>query len=414
VIWTLFKHYVLSNRSSALIRTIAWLCIGGVGIGVTAMTVVISVMNGFDLAIKDRLLAVEPHVVVSLPPHATPDQEESLVNLLKGRGQAHVFESRDVVIRTMDGLYGGGIAKGVDGPVLTRILREVSKTKREQQRTEDDLGFGAERATSDLEAGEVTIGVDLAYSLGILEGDDLVLVSPDGLLLPQGEVPSYEKVRVKSLLRTNVPDIDSQYLYYTRSTGLPRLNGTIDRGVEIRLKDSNDHKELVAEISAMGFEAETWEQRNSALFHSLRMEKMAIALFLSLSILIASFSIITVLVLLVTHKKSDIGLLMAMGMEPSRARNIFAGVGLWLSGIGLFGGLGLGLGICYVLDRFTLFKLPDVYYDTRIPVEIDTLMLALTVGGSLIIALLASWVPAIMATKMSPTEAIRAIPSERT
>ncbi|HEX4925899.1 MAG TPA: FtsX-like permease family protein [Bdellovibrionales bacterium] len=415
MVWIIFKHYLLSKRSSALIRAIAWLCIGGVGIGVLAMTVVLSVMNGFDSAIRDRLLAVEPHLVVHMQDaHAEPaPDEENVLQLLRGRGQAHAYESRDVIVRTLDGLYGGAVAKGIDSRVLGRILREVSKTRREQQR-DDSLPTGSESGlqTFELAPGEVTMGADLAGSIGVFEGDEVVLASPEALLLPSGEIPTYERVRVKSILRSNVPDIDAQMIYYGREHGLARLKGTIERGVEVRIKDPTDYADLMGEIKSQGFEVESWEQRNSALFHSLRMEKLAIGLFLGLSILIASFSIITVLVLLVTHKKSEIGLLMAMGLAPSKTRNVFAGVGLLLSGIGLFGGLILGLLICVALDKFSFIELPSVYYDTRIPVEIDTVVVAGTIAGSLVVALLASWVPAWLATRVSPTEAIRSIPAD--
>ncbi|MEQ1877282.1 MAG: FtsX-like permease family protein [Bdellovibrionia bacterium] len=414
MVWLIFKHYLLSKRSSALIRSIAWLCISGVGIGVLAMTVVLSVMNGFDLAIRDRLLAVEPHLVVHVTPDANHD-EDAVVQLLAGRGQAHPFESRDVIVRTIDGLYGGAVAKGVDTEALTKILRDVSKTRREQQRDTGPLD-GVESAAGGfrLEPGEISMGVDLANSIGVFEGDEVVLATPEALLLPSGEIPTYEKVRVKNFIRTNVPDIDSEMIFYSREAGLRRLQGQLDRGVEIRLKDPSDYTDLMNEIVHAGYKVESWEQRNSALFHSLRMEKMAIGLFLSLSIIIASFSIITVLVLLVTHKRSEIGLLMAMGLAPARTRNIFAGVGLLLSSIGLFGGLALGVLFCIALDKFSFIRLPDVYYDTRIPVEIDYTVLAGMVGGSLVLALAASWIPALLTTRMSPTEAIRSIPAERT
>lgn len=418
MIWMIFSHYLLSKRSSALVRIIAWLCISGVGVGVAAMVIVLSVMNGFDGAIRKRLLTVEPHLVVHFEKDRVLEQEKRLEGFLadpiakKNQAVAESFETQDVIVRTSDGQHGGAVAQGLSAIAIQDIFAQVNKLKNEEN-LENSKGTFLKKENSmvELNAGEAALGIELAQSLGAFEGDEITVVAPESLLLPAGEIPTFEKLIVKSVMRTNVPDADALNIYYDRSKTLKKLSNTsgIERGMEIRLNNPENFTELKNLLSAKGFKVDSWEDRNSALFHSLRMEKLAMGLFLALSILIACFSILTVLVLLVTHKRSEIGVLMSMGLSVKKTRHIFAGVGMLLSGIGLIGGTTIGLLICLCLDKFPVIKLPDIYYDTRVPVLIDPLVIGIIVVSSVVVSFLASWVPAYLSTRLSPAEIIRPV-----
>lgn len=416
--WTLFRHYLLSRRSSALIRMIGWLCMIGVGISVAAMIVVLSVMNGFDGAIRQRLLSVEPHLVVVSESKDIRQIEMEISKPLveyqknfKDVVSKEPFEIQDVILRTADGLYGGAVAKGMENSNIQMILRESQKIKNEESKLKSrslDITV-PETVTLTLERNEAAIGIDLAQSLGLFEGDLLTVVAPESLLLPPGEIPKYDSLIIKSVLRTNIPEIDGGQIFYQRNSGLRRLSQSSGKevGLELRLDQPNHSESLKNELRRLGYKVESWQDRNAALFHSLKMEKLAMGLFLALSVLIASFSILTVLVLLVTHKRMEMGVLMTLGLSQKRTRRAFASVGCLVAGFGLFGGFTFGIFICWVLDTFPLIELPAIYYDTRIPVSVEPVLLLGLFLASVAIAFLSSWLPAYWSTRTSISDLLK-------
>lgn len=433
--WELFRHYLLSRRAGALIRTVAWLCMAGVAIGVMSLVVVISVMNGFNDQIRRRLLAVEPHLVVKIPglERAELLKTHPLYRDLSARKdiQTEIYENQDVILRTVDGLFGGAVARGVEPRALGYILRETRKallagrSERDSEKGSGENSGKNSGTDSEIETppiadesvnlgpGEVLVGIDLARSLGIFEGDKIVIIPPEALLLPSGEAPPFERVTVRGLLTTNLPDIDAKAIFYGRGEGRGatlanlRRSASQEAGFELRVADPNDVGGLKAELEAKGAKVETWMERNSTMFYALRMEKIAMGSFLALSALIASFSIVTVLVLLLTQKRKDIGVLMSMGLSPRKTRLLFVRLGLWLSGIGIGGGMLLGVIICLIVDNYPLPILPDIYYDTTIPARLSPVFLAGILLASGAIAFVSAYFPARQATRESPAECLR-------
>lgn len=401
----LFRHSLLSRRSSALVRVISWLCILGVGIGVASLVVVLSVMNGFDDAIRGRLISVQPHLIIQANPEIDADKVDGILRTSPG-AKISPFEQQDVIIRTAEGLFSGGQARGLNLDTMENMVRQSRRLRNAENRSNFQV---PENVTLELGPNEVLIGVDLARSLEIFEGDEIVAISPESLLLPSGMLPTYEKVKVRGLVRTNVPEIDNAAIMYEIGNSMKRLKKDSGRetGFEIQLKNPYEFSGLKSEFEIAGFKTESWEDRNKALFYSLKMEKVAMGLFLGLSVLIASFSILTVLVLLVTHKRSEIGVLMAMGLSRRRARMILTSVGLALSSFGVLGGLLFGLLLCWIIDTFPIIKLPDIYYDTRIPVLVDPRVVLALLGASGVISLISSWLPARFITRGTPSSLLR-------
>lgn len=388
-----------------MVRIIGWLSFVGVGLSVVAMVVVISVMTGFGVGMRDRILSVEPHLVVEAP---EPDTRRELIEKLNSRKgiKAHLYESRDVMIRTVDGLYGGASARGIASDTLKKILADLEKKRNEGNLQLTERSFKEETYT--LEKGEVVLGIDLANSLAIFPGDELVVISPEALLLPPGEVPRYERVRVKSLLRSNVPQIDSQVIFYGLGRTFRNLSYTqADLAIEVRLDDPMNFDGLKSDLEANGFSVQSWVDRNSALFYSLKIEKFLMTLFLSLTFLIGSFSIVTLIVLLSNQKRQDMGMLQAMGLATHRIRNLFAGMGVLLSASGMGVGLGLGLLICWWIDKFSILKLPDIYYDTKLPISIDYFTISIVLFLVFVLSALSSIWTSRQSTPRNPIESLR-------
>lgn len=412
--WELFRHYLLSRRAGALIRTVAWLCMAGVTIGVMSLVVVISVMNGFNDQMRKRLLAVEPHLVVQVDDLKSSQALETipLYTFLTSKPgvKTEIFETQDVILRTVDGLFGGAVAKGVSSASMYQLLKETRPVITRSTDGYETPPLLEESAA--LHAGEVFIGIDLARSLGIFEGDKITVIPPEALLLPAGEAPPFERVLVKGLVTTNIPDIDSKVIFYGRGVTFQGFRGpaSLSVGYEIRLPDPYRYEKLRAELlkqAGSQMHVATWIERNSSLFYALRMEKMAMSTFLGLAALIASFSIVTVLVLLLTQKRKDIGVLMSMGLSPHRARWLFVRLGLLLSSVGIGLGIGLGILICWIVNRYPLSILPDIYYDTTIPAKVEPSFIfgILIVAGA--IAFISAYLPAKANTDVLPAESLR-------
>lgn len=414
--WDLFRHYLLSRRAGSLIRTVAWISISGVAIGVMALVVVISVMNGFNDQIRRRLLAVEPHLVATMPSSnglLNADAVKATADFQKFRNtrdvQTDLFENQDVIIRTVDGNYGGAIARGVEAQTLTYILKETRRAVAPAVNSTPFNSVDVQPESADLSKGEIMIGIDLARALGIFEGDTITLIAPEALLLPAGEAPPFERVVVKSLITTNLADIDEKVIFYGRGRSLQTFQNSPSRisGFEIRLPNPQDFQPIKSDLESRGWKVESWVDRNSSLFYALKMEKFAMGAFLALAGLVASFSIVTVLVLLLTQKRKDIGLLMGLGLSPKRTRTIFVQVGLILSAIGIGSGLVIGLIVSVLLDKFPIPLLPEVYYDATIPATIDPLFVFGIVVIASLIAFVSAWIPARQTTRESPAEALR-------
>ncbi|MBK9038715.1 MAG: ABC transporter permease [Bdellovibrionales bacterium] len=420
-----FLRYLFSKRAGALIRIISWICVFGIGLGVMSLIVVLSVMNGFNGTIRDRLLAVDPHLVVGSIVSENRDSTEirnSLAELQSEFGQIRsvdtdLVESQDVILKTLDGTFGGAIAKGMDVGDLQNILVSVQKVGQrhkghygeEIEVRDSEEGVGGVKELARLGPKEVILGADLARSLRILEGDQIMVIPPESLLKPKGEALVYETVTVKALLNSRVADIDSKFMFYHLGQTLGQFKKSASREInlELRFKDPGDHVLYEGDLHKRGFRTSNWIERNEALFFALKMEKLAMTIFLALSALITCFSIITVLVLLLTQKRRDLGILMAMGLSQTRTRWIFTRVGMILSLTGMLSGLGLGLGLCWVLDKYPIDLLPDIYYDSSIPVLVTRELVYFVIFVSVIVAFVSSYFPARANTVKWPALALR-------
>lgn len=404
--WLIFRNYLLSRRSGALVRVVAWHCVIGIGMGVASLVIVLSVMNGFNLTIRSRMLSVEPHLVVTQA--NAPSEKEigdlraSLEEILpKGIEDLERFENQDLILRSVDGVFGGALAKGYDGPSLHAMLTRVWTSLKK-----DTAPPVLE--TAQLGPNEVILGVDLARGLGIFEGDEVILVPPETLLLPKGEIPRFQKFRVKSLLNTQMPEFDSKLMFYNIDTLSKRMRSlSRETGFEIRLKDAYRADDVKKRLKEKGIDAQTWGERDTSLFFALKMESYAMALFLSLAVLITSFSIVTVMVLLMSQKRQDIGMMMALGLSVRRTRWVFLRVGLLLSYLGIFGGVLLGGAVCLLLDWYPMELLPDIYTDSTLPAKLTPRILMFVMGCSTFIAVLGSWLPIWRYVIDNPSMALR-------
>lgn len=399
--WQFFIHYLFSRRAGALIRSISRLCILGVGIGMVALVVVMSVMNGFNRDIKEKLLAAKPHLVVQGDINKYSMWLEELLQM-KGV-QAYQYHKQDVIIKTYDGAFGGAEAMGLTHQALGDFLKRIEQNNSKTKTANLHLG------TNELTHNEIILGVGLAQELDIYEGDQIIIIPPEALLIPKGEMPLYEKAIVTSIIRTEVPEIDNKLIYYNIAGGFKHLSSqrSLESGLEVRVKDLSQVGNIKKILTSRGAQVQTWGERNKSLFYALKMEKIIIGIFIGLSAIITSFSIVTVLALLITQKRKDIGVLMALGMSISRVQKLFIKIGLLLAGCGLGGGLFVGVLLCTLLDNLSLELLPAALYNnTTIPVVIDYNLIIFAGLGGVFVAFLGVYWPTKMGLNITPSEAL--------
>ena len=401
--WSFFKNYLFSKRSGALIRIISWICLIGVTVGVCSLIVVMSVMNGFNENIRTKLLLTKPHLIIKGSEQKLMEWQREFVE--PQVISADIVENQDVILRTVDGVFGGAIAKGVSTAQLQSLFKRLA-----DKRVGEEGSFLYVEDAAELESGEVVLGLGLAKNLSVYEGDQIVIIPPEALLLPAGEMPYYSRVRVKAILQTELQDVDNQTLYYNLDRGLKAIKASRSRyqELEVRLKYDSALGAYKKKALALGAQVETWQDRDRAMLFALKMEKFIIGTFIGLSTIITAFSILTVLVLLITQKRKDIGILMSMGYSKRHTRWLFVRIGLILSYLGLLSGLVLGLMLCLSIDQMHLDILPSIYYDTSIPVSIEWPLIATALIGGSLVAFIGSYVPTSLVLRYSPTEALRA------
>lgn len=417
--WEFFWRFLFSKRAGSVVRRISWLSFAALTISIAALILVISVMTALNRNMRSRLLAVEPHLVIEAVEGSKWEGLSVEVrdrNVVQPDWKAYAFESQDVILRTVEGRFRGAQARGVTAEGLEFISGEIDRINKTQRKKtgSGEVATGLVLKESErLEMGEILIGVDLAYMLGVFEGDSITIVPPEGLLLPGGETPKFEKVRAREILSTNIQDFDAQGLFYLQGKTLASFarSASLRRGLEIWVPDieavDEYKKDLESKLKGLPVKISTWRDRNAALFLSLRLEKVVITLFLSIAAIMAGFSLLIVLGLLISQKRKEIGLLQAIGMSRFQVFKLFQGLALRLSGFGV--GMGVILGVCIALymEKYPLKVLPDIYYDAEVPAYVDARFVLTVIA----VGFLLSFFGGLMVTRplahFNPTDLLR-------
>lgn len=390
------KKLVLSNRSGALVRRITILSFFAIVLSISAFFIVLFVMNGMNKNIKNRILTIEPHLTTINTPAQEPEVQKYLEHAEWVR-----YESLDLILRTIDGQFRGGEATGYTSEGLKTWMNHLLESKKRSQ-----AQHFVETSLNELTLGEneIAIGVDLARSLSLLEGDELTLIPPDTLLLSSLETPVFQKVIVKRILNTDLYDLDSKLIIFNSDKSLKLFSKTLSRhaGTHTWFDSVERADETKKILLAKNIVSETWQEKNSDLFFALKMEKLMIGTFLGLAGLIASSSILTVLALLMSQKKRDIAIIKTLGLSQHRTLWLFTRIGLWISGGAIALGSFLGVGTSLYIQFNPINILPNIYYDSSIPAFVDFKLVGVVVAISALLALFGSYFPARATLKIQP------------
>lgn len=393
------RRYLKTKRKGLFTLVTTAIGVAGVMIGVAALLTTLSVMNGFQTDIRKKIIGAQAHLVVL--GRMDGGGAERVRQAFAGRkdvAAAAPFALGQAIV-TYEGRSMGIVLKGID-PAQEFRVNDLAKTL--------TAGSWARVPAS---TNAIVLGEELAKNLGAWVGDDIVLVSPQGLSTPMGLMPALKRFRVCGTLHTGYYEYDSMTAYTSldAASSFLKIPGRAS-GFGARLSDVALADRAAAELQrelGLSFAVRSFSQMNRTLFAALKLEKYVMFLILTLIIVVAVFNIASNLILMSTEKLRDVGLLMAMGAGPRQIRRIFLWVGLLIGGFGVGSGLLLGLGLCWIIHRYPIVELPsDIYYLSRVPVYVDTGDVLVITLCAFALTLLASIYPAWRASRTDPVEAI--------
>jgi lipoprotein-releasing system permease protein len=405
-------RYLRSRRGSQLLSLISIIAMGGVIIGVSALILVLGVMNGLQNDLRDKILIGSPDLRV-----LTVGDDMTMVDwnttLTKVRAQPGVISAQPFVLKDAMITKGNDYAepvKVVGLPALVAGVPDVTQIRK--YIVSGDFAF---RAPDDTSRG-IVIGQVLAEHLNAWPGTRLVLVTAPGRLQLStafgGFVPSVKQFVITGIFKTGMYEYDSGYAYVELAAGQDLAGiGPRVTGIDVRTPD-RWQAPVVAErlATVLGFPYRTidWQSQNQSLFSALKLEKLAMGVILLLIVLVAAFNIVSTLTMVVTDKTREIGILKAMGMSAASVRRIFLWQGAAIGVVGTTIGVLLGLTAAWALSRFKLIDLdPQVYFIDKLPIQIAVSDVLWIVVASLTVAMLATLWPARQASRLFPVDAIR-------
>lgn len=396
-------RYLKSKKKHKGVSVNTAISIGGVAVGVMALLVVLSVMSGFHLDLQKKILGANAHIIIRDYKGAFSNYNEIFEKLVV---QKDIVSFAPFVLGQVMVSYGerahGVYLRGIDPEKETQTTEIISHIKE---------GSFAE-LSNESELPGIILGRELAANLGVIVGDKITIISPTGEIGPMGMLPRVKHFRVTALFEIGMFEYDSNLVltHIKSAQEFFRLKESIT-GIEVRLDDiyrAPQIKERLQRQLGFPFIIMDWMQMNRNLFSALKLEKFAMFIILVLIVLVASFNIISNLIMNVIEKSREIAILKAIGATNSSIMIVFMLQGLFIGLIGTALGITGGYVLGYILNTYQIIKLPaDVYYLSHLPVKMKLFDFIVVSLSAIIISFLATIYPAWQASKLNPVEPLR-------
>ena len=398
-----------TTRRNGFISFISGVSMLGIALGVAALIIVLSVMNGFQKEVRDRMLGVVSHIeILGADGNALPDLNKTLSEA----GQNPLVIGAAPFVSAQ-----GLLARGED--MKATLIRGIDPA-REPEVT--DLALGQkETGLARLIPGEfgIVLGGELANALGVRQGDKVTLIAPSGQVTPAGVVPRLKQMTVVGTFNSGHFEYDSALalIHMDDAARIYRLEGPT--GIRLKLRDLHQARTVSAELAKSltgNLLIRDWTQQNRTWFAAVQVEKTMMSIILTLIVAVAAFNLVSTLVMTVTDKRADIAILRTLGASPRSIMAIFVVQGAMVGVMGTLAGLLLGLGVAFNIDvivpalerLFHASFLPkDIYLISRMPSDPqqgDILPIAMI---SLMLAFVATIYPSWHASRVNPAEALR-------
>ena len=402
-------RYTRAKKRNHFISFISMISMLGIALGVAALIIVLSVMNGFQKEIRARILGVTPHLQVASETGnmqnweaiekivATHPEVDAAAPFISGQGMLSQNEN-------VQGVMVRGILPGAEDR-LTLLSSKMKAGKLENLRADE---FG------------IVLGVDLARSLGARVGESILLMTPQGQITPAGMVPRLKQFHVVGIFEIGMSPYDNALalIHIVDAQKLYRMGDNVT-GISARLKDLDEARRVAAELDLnipRNLYTSDWTRQNANYFSAVQMEKKMMFIILSLIVAVAAFNIVSTLVMAVTDKQADIAILRTLGASPLSVMKIFMvqGVVIGLTGMltgvisGILIAVNIGTIVPFIESLFGVqFLDKGVYFISELPSDLqrgDVLVVSIF---SFVISILATIYPSWRAAQTQPAEALR-------
>lgn len=405
-------RYTKAKRKNHFISFISFTSMIGIALGVAALIIVLSVMNGFQAELRNRILGVASHLEITGANNQLSDWPK-LANQVKSNPE--VKSSAPYVMAQGMLSYGQGVQGAIVRGVLPKLEDKVA-----------DLGKHMKVGSlDDLKAGEfnIVLGGDLAQLLGISVGEKVVLLAPQGQFTPTGVVPRIKQFKVVGLFQIGMYEYDAglALIHIDDAAKLYRMGNNVS-GLRLKLDDLFDAPVMSAKLTQSLSQTDTsyfvtdWTQQHANFFKAVQLEKRVMFIILTLIVAVAAFNIVSTLVMAVTDKRADIAIMRTFGASPGSIMRIFMIQGALIGVIGTLMGAVFGVLIALNVDTIVpllerifqvQFLAKDVYYISDLPSKVEWQDVITIVVMSFVLSLLATIYPSYKASRINPAEALR-------
>lgn len=402
-------RYTRAKRRNHFISFISLTSMLGVALGVAALIVVLSVMNGFEKELRERILGMTSHAFIT-GTNGTLKEWQSLESMIEG--YPHLVDSAPFVegqaMLSQGSRVRGTLIRGVDPKLENRVSTIGTKLIQGEFSALEPGSFG------------IILGKDLAIAMRAGIGDKITLITPHVTPTPAGVMPRLKRLTVVGIFRIGMYEYDSALaiMNIEDAAKLFRIPGKVT-GLRLKLDDVFQAPQITSELLATlpsNFRAADWTYQHANFFKALKTEKAVMFIILLLIVAVAAFNIVSTLIMMVTDKQSDIAILRTLGMTPGNIMSIFMVqgtlIGLFGTLLGLIGGISLALNLETLIDKLeTLldykFLPPEVYYISDLPSDVhwnDVTIIGIT---AFVLSLLSTIYPSWRASQIRPAEALR-------
>ena len=403
------RRYVRSRSSNSFVSLISAISMLGIAIAVTVLIVVMSVVNGFERELKDRLLAMTAHASISATDGQLTDSDELIrVALNNERVSAAAPYVEGQALLVFEKQISGVELRGID-PQLETSVSGIGGVM--QSGDLDDLAVGK---------FNIVLGVELAETLRAAVGDKVTVTLAQGRVTPAGIVPRNKRFTVTGIYRVGMYEFDRRLAFINISDAqkLYRMGDTVS-GVRLSVTEIYESPAIVREVALENGHlvlVSDWTRRHVNFFRSIQITKSILFVILMLVIAVAAFNIVSTLVMVVKDKQADIAILRTLGAEPSSILKIFVTQGSIVGVLGTLGGVLLGMLLALNLETIIgfmesvfgiKFLAADVYFISDLPSDLQYGDVVVVAGIALALALISTIYPAWVAARTAPAEALR-------
>jgi lipoprotein-releasing system permease protein len=402
-------RYLRSRRKEAVISVIAAISFLGIMLGVATLIVVMAVMNGFRAELLVRILGVNGHLILTPIDNPLEDYDviAKRISAVDGVKYAIPFIDGQVLASGQTSAGTGALVRGIRAEDLAQL--ELVRNNIKQGTIE---GFDASEG--------VAIGTRMAENLGLVLGDMITLVSPDGDVTPMGTTPRVKAYPVVAIYEVGMSEFDSSIVFMPLSEAQLYFNqdGRV-QSIEIFVDNPDDVDQLkpaIEQAAQREIYLTDWRQRNQTFFSALQVERNVMFMILTLIVLVAALNIISGLIMLVKDKGHDIAILRTMGATRGAVMRIFLMTGAAIGITGTIAGVVLGIVICLNVESIrqffswlsgTVLFNPELYFLSRLPAKMDPGETISVILMALVLSFVATLFPAWRAAKLDPVEALR-------